>query len=163
MKKNIITNLGFSEKAADCILKERDYQDFRWNENTTPTCGIHTELEFLVFIDDYLTEAINILSRNYEPKASNDASHNMRKIAAMSLAILEIEEKTDILNNAENLPSPKTITELSGYVKALTNKAFNYKLSNEKNNILSVHADIFLIIVKTFDNLNIYPQRIYIS
>ena len=51
--------------------------------------------EVAQYIDDYLTEAINILSRNYEPKVSNDASHNMRKIAAMSLAILEIEEKIE--------------------------------------------------------------------
>jgi hypothetical protein len=68
---------------------ERDYQDSIWNEVTTDSGGQHSVGEWLVFIQDYLTEAINIYSRNPEPFAKTRAMENIRKISAMCVCAME--------------------------------------------------------------------------
>jgi hypothetical protein len=71
------------------IDTERKYQDERWNIVTTPTDGQHTVTEWLVYMQDYLTEAVKQVSRQADPKASQDALHTIRKIAAMGVACME--------------------------------------------------------------------------
>ena len=68
---------------------ERAYQDERWNENTTESRGLHNPYEWLVFIQDYLTEAIHIASREEEPAAKEKTMEWIRKIGAMSVAAME--------------------------------------------------------------------------
>jgi hypothetical protein len=68
---------------------ERDYQDSRWNAATTITEGQHTTGEFLVFMKDYLDEAFKQLSRQGEPKASQDALGTIRKVAGLAVACME--------------------------------------------------------------------------
>ena len=68
---------------------ERDYQNSRWNENTTDSAGQHSVAEWLVYIDDYTTEAKHICSRNPDPMAREAAMDNIRKIAAMCVCAME--------------------------------------------------------------------------
>ena len=71
------------------LTAERDYQDGRWDATHTSTCGRHSVTEFLVFIEDYVSEAKHHLSRNGEPGASEFALHSMRKIGALAVACME--------------------------------------------------------------------------
>lgn len=73
----------------ELINGERDYQDKLWNEHTTTSGGKHSVTEFLVYIRDYTEEALHILSRNPEPEASERASENVRKIAALAVVCME--------------------------------------------------------------------------
>jgi hypothetical protein len=73
----------------ELIDGERDYQDSRWNASTTITEGQHTPGEFLVFMQDYLREAFTQISRQGEPKASQDALGTIRKLAGLAVACME--------------------------------------------------------------------------
>ena len=77
------------KKVYELIDGEREYQALRWNEDTTSTGGFHSVTEFLVYIRDYTEEALHVVSRNDEPKASEEASHILRKIAALAVACME--------------------------------------------------------------------------
>lgn len=68
---------------------ERDYQDSRWNADTTVTEGKHSVAEFALFMDDYLREARTQLSRNGEPEASQMALDTLRKVVGMGIACFE--------------------------------------------------------------------------
>lgn len=68
---------------------ERAYQETRWNEQTTASKGLHSVTEFLVFMQDYIAEALHVVSRNTEPEASDAALHIVRKVAAMGVACME--------------------------------------------------------------------------
>lgn len=76
-------------KVYELIDGERDYQELRWNGHTTSTHGAHSVTEFLVFIRDYVDEALHTVSRKGEPEASELASANVRKIAALAVACME--------------------------------------------------------------------------
>jgi hypothetical protein len=71
------------------IDTERDYQAIRWNETTTPTKGFHTVTEFLVYMQDYTSEAIHQVSRNADPEATDLALNTIRKITALGVACME--------------------------------------------------------------------------
>jgi len=86
------------------IDTERDYQAVRWNENTTSTAGKHSVTEFLVYIRDYTEEALHLVTRNADPKASEDAAHILRKIAALAVACME-----------QNGSYPRTEEEINKY------------------------------------------------
>lgn len=68
---------------------ERDYQDARWNQNTTSTGGVHSVTEFLVFMQSYLNQAIDQVSRNAEPEASQMALDTIRKLTALGVVCME--------------------------------------------------------------------------
>jgi len=76
-------------KVYEIIDGERFYQNKKWNEETTSSRGIHTEYEWLVFMQDYLTEAFHLASRNSEPEARIDVQHIIRKITAMGICCME--------------------------------------------------------------------------
>lgn len=80
---NNLKSVNISENTVMAIASERIYQDIFWNEDTTESKGIHNESEFLIFISDYLDEAITIISRGSEPTVSINASNKLRCIAAM--------------------------------------------------------------------------------
>lgn len=71
------------------IDSERDYQNSRWNENTTTSKNKHTFEDWIMYIEDYLAEAKHILSREARQIADPKASDIMRKVAAMAVCSLE--------------------------------------------------------------------------
>lgn len=77
------------EEVYQAIDGERDYQSKVWNSTTTETGGIHNNTEFLVYIKDYVNEALHHISRNPEPAAGIFVQNSLRKIAALSVAALE--------------------------------------------------------------------------
>ncbi len=68
---------------------ERDYQDSRWNAETTTTEGLHSWEEWLTYIADYTQEAQHILYRESSQNAHVRVGANMRKIAAMAVCAME--------------------------------------------------------------------------
>lgn len=68
---------------------EREYQEARWNPETTPSGGRHELGAYLIFIDDYLREAKTQLSRGADPKATQDCLNTLRKITALGVACME--------------------------------------------------------------------------
>ncbi len=77
------------EEVYKIIDGERDYQEERWNEETTASRGIHTPYEWLTFMQDYLTEAMHIASRKPEPQAQGMVMESIRKITAMGVCAME--------------------------------------------------------------------------
>jgi hypothetical protein len=77
------------EEVYKIIDGERDYQEKKWNSITTSSKGVHSAGEWLTFIQDYLTEAMHITSRNSEPEATKMVMENIRKITAMGVAAME--------------------------------------------------------------------------
>jgi hypothetical protein len=68
---------------------EREYQDKRWNSNTTTSQGWHSPQEWLTFIQDYTQEALHIGCREADQVAYNKQLAIIRKIAGMSVACME--------------------------------------------------------------------------
>ena len=87
--QNTLLQTGVSQLAIDALISEREHQEGTWNPETTSSGGDHNEIEFLVFIQDYLQEAIHIVSRGAEPLVSISASDTLRKITAMACATAE--------------------------------------------------------------------------
>jgi hypothetical protein len=75
------------EHVYDVLDHERDYQDSRWGP--VPSRGEHSPAEWLVYIQDYVTEAVHQCSRGADPAASELAMRTMRKITAMGVAAME--------------------------------------------------------------------------
>ena len=73
----------------EAVDTERDYQDSRWNASTTTSRGIHSQTEWLAYIEDYLREAQHILARTARQEARERVNHIMRKIAAMAVSAME--------------------------------------------------------------------------
>jgi hypothetical protein len=71
------------------IDSEREYQEKRWNANTTTSEGFHEVGAWLTFMRDYLREAETQISRNADPEASAMAIETIRKIAGMTVAAME--------------------------------------------------------------------------
>ena len=71
---------------------EREYQDSRWNPTTTTSDGIHSVEEWMMFIEDYVSEAKHILSRESKQVADSKGMDIMRKVAAMSVCAMEQHE-----------------------------------------------------------------------
>ncbi len=73
---------------------ERNYQNSRWNEQTTISKNIHSPEEWFMYIEDYVNEAKHILSREVRQEADPKSMAIMRKVAAMAVcAMEEIETK----------------------------------------------------------------------
>ena len=68
---------------------ERAYQKKWENPDVTTSGGQHTNMEFLVFIQDYTNEALHFGSRKGDPEAQMFMAHSLRKIAALAVAALE--------------------------------------------------------------------------
>lgn len=68
---------------------ERDYQDQKWGRAST-TGGRHENiLEWLVYMKDYVEEAMRVMSREAEPEATEFALHTTRKVGGLALAAME--------------------------------------------------------------------------
>ena len=77
------------EEVYRIIDGERDYQEKKWNADTTESEGLHSPAEWLVYMQDYLTEAIHVASRNADPLGSKLVMDNIRKITGMGVAAME--------------------------------------------------------------------------
>lgn len=71
------------------IDSERNYQDRKWNPATCMSGGVHTRTEWLVYIDDYIKEAMHIVSREAYQRCNHRIDAIMRKVAAMTVACME--------------------------------------------------------------------------
>lgn len=82
----------FSTDRADvfkAIDSERDYQDSRWNPETTTSDGLHSLEEWYVYIEDYVSEAKHALSRLPRQEGDPKALDIMRKVATMAVCAME--------------------------------------------------------------------------
>lgn len=77
------------DEVYNALTKEREYQDKRWNATTTTTAGQHSVAEFVLFMDTYIQDTKQTLSKHGEPEASKLALDNLRKITAMGVACME--------------------------------------------------------------------------
>jgi hypothetical protein len=73
------------EQVYQAIDGERDYQERRWGAPG----GTHSNLEFLVYIRDYVEEAMHRLSREADDQVRSATQESMRKIAALAVAAQE--------------------------------------------------------------------------
>jgi len=76
-------------KVYELIDGEREYQDKRWTSETTTSRGLHTPEEWFMFIEDYVSEAKHILSREARQTATPKAMAIMRKVGAMAVCAME--------------------------------------------------------------------------
>ncbi len=77
------------QEVYNAIDSERDYQDGRWNSQTTTSDGRHSLEEWCTYIEDYVNEAQHILSRLPKQEAGPQALHIIRKVAAMAVCAME--------------------------------------------------------------------------
>jgi hypothetical protein len=74
----------------DIVDSERNYQTERWSYDVSDCGGIeHSNVEFLVYIRDYVEEALHYASRNPEQNVREFTKHTMRKVAALAVAAME--------------------------------------------------------------------------
>jgi len=86
-----VDDLGFKpaltfSAVAEVVEGERVYQLLRWNPKTTPSNGTHSVSEFLLYMQDYLTEAIHQASRC---PGEDRALETVRKVTALGMACME--------------------------------------------------------------------------
>jgi hypothetical protein len=76
---------GYASRAEvyAAIDSERDYQEQKWPGN------FHSPVEFLVYMQDYLTEAMRVASRQPDEVAIPRVLESIRKITAMGVACME--------------------------------------------------------------------------
>ena len=77
------------QEVYEAIDSERNYQNSKWNPQTTTSNGRHSLEEWCVYIEDYVNEAKHILSRLPKQEADIQAIHIMRKVAAMAVCAME--------------------------------------------------------------------------
>jgi hypothetical protein len=75
------------EDVFEAIRKEREYQDRLWGD--TAEAGVHNVTEYILFMQNYLREAEDIVCRKAAPQCNEDALHIIRKIAAMAVCCME--------------------------------------------------------------------------
>ena len=69
---------------------ERAYQDIRWaNDQAERGTHLHNSTEWLLYMQDYLTEAIRIASREDDQIAHVKVMEVIRKIGGMAVAAME--------------------------------------------------------------------------
>ena len=68
---------------------EREYQDKRWNSETTASGGIHSPEEWTMYMLQYLLEGQYILSHENVQTAYPKAMEIIRKVTAMGVCAME--------------------------------------------------------------------------
>lgn len=84
----MVTRPEARERVYAAFDSERAYQNDKWGPRAA-TEDEHTPEEWLLYIQDYLTEAIHIAARTPDPNAQEKILHWMRKIGAMTVACME--------------------------------------------------------------------------
>ncbi|QGZ13993.1 hypothetical protein PP939_gp121 [Rhizobium phage RL38J1] len=75
-------------RAVEAVREEYEYAAEKWNITTTPTRGEHTTTEYLVYIQDYLREAMTHVTRGADPVANKLALDALRKIANLAITAM---------------------------------------------------------------------------
>jgi len=75
------------EEVFEAIKEEREYQDKLWGQAMSK--GRHDIPSWILYMEDYLQEAREVVSRYATPECDEDALHAIRKIAAMCVACME--------------------------------------------------------------------------
>lgn len=73
----------------EVIDGERDYQEERWNKDTTASGGRHTVPEFILYMEHYLTLARTASSTQADPAATIASLDMLRKVTALGVACME--------------------------------------------------------------------------
>lgn len=147
---------------ANSIKSERDYQEKMWNKDTTSSAGLHSESEFLVFMQDYLREAMSQVSRNPEPQASHNASHTVRKVCAMALACAE---KNDWVEDfAKYMPLNKAngninLVQALALMQACLNKALDAVYDESIESVKLQMTLCFMAGTQAMTNMQLCPMR----
>jgi hypothetical protein len=68
---------------------EREYQDTRWKVDVANGRELHSPVEFLAFIQDYVNQGFHEVCRNQDPLSQELVLITMRKITALGVACLE--------------------------------------------------------------------------
>lgn len=71
------------ERVYKALDSERDYQAKKWNE------AAHSPLEFLVYMEDYVSEAKHVCSRNSDAEIGGKVMDIIRKVSALGVACME--------------------------------------------------------------------------
>lgn len=69
--------------AYNAINSERDYQEIKWDGNP------HSITEYLVYMNDYINEAMHVVSRKADAEANPIALDTIRKVTALGVACME--------------------------------------------------------------------------
>ena len=78
------------EEVYKLIDGEREYQEQKWNPETTLSEGNHSSPEdWITYMEDYLAEAKHILSRESQLIAYKKAMSCIRKVTALGVAAME--------------------------------------------------------------------------
>jgi len=81
------TRIATRQEVYAAIDGERRYQDALWDDYSSP--NKQTVEAWLVYMQDYLTEAMHIISRGADSTAKPKALASIRKITAMGVACME--------------------------------------------------------------------------
>jgi len=68
---------------------ERDYQNKRWNAETTASEGLHSPEEWVMYMMQYLLDAQCILSKEAVQTSYPKAMEIIRKVTAMGVCAME--------------------------------------------------------------------------
>lgn len=69
---------------------ERKYQDKKWNEEIDKNCDNHSVEDWIVYMEDYLSEAKHLVCRSHEVvNAYYRAMGIIRKVTAMGVCAME--------------------------------------------------------------------------
>ena len=71
------------------IDSERNYQNAKWNPDTCTSGGRHSRVEFLVYMRDYIEEALHIASREADERCNSRVDATIRKVAGLAVACME--------------------------------------------------------------------------
>ena len=88
-KRSEATMANTRAEVYEALDGEREYQESRWNEDTTESDGKHVVAEWVLYMEHYLGLARTVLSTKPEPEATQEALHIVRKIAALGVACME--------------------------------------------------------------------------
>ena len=113
------------------VRDEREYQRVRWPGHT------HSAQEYLVFIRDYIEEALHLVSRNDETEIAPVAMGIVRKVAAMCVA--SREERHDQLPYSAHtkVTEPRSIV---AYLADLYKEAETGLLGHVGDRYPAIHA-----------------------
>jgi hypothetical protein len=123
------------EDVFKAISNEREYQDRLCGE--ADSNGKHSVSEWILYIEDYLEEARNIVSRYASPQSSKDALHIIRKIASMSVCCMEQngipERDMEDLDNSCDLHGVDCSEDEEEEVSELDKCTFSVSWSDERD------------------------------
>lgn len=69
----------------DVVGSELDYQETKWNPETTTSGGRHSVAEYLLYIEHHVSVARTLLSTLPSPQSEDQGLEHIRKITALGV------------------------------------------------------------------------------